>query len=305
MPKEGQKKEGSDWQNAAKRGAIGYVYFAGVLAPFTHPPNVVAATAAKAGVTSYDAARIVYQGQGNLAKNFAGNFFSGITDHAFKEIVRGAGKTGGLLGIKPWLEKNYTPFQAGLMFAGSMSLMEMLIANPADMLKARRAVGLPREISWELYRGAFGNGVRQFITWGGWDAAKKGITDPLLEHMEISPKSIPGLCIASPIQAAVSTFGSYPVEIVTRSHQINGKHPMQSPADVIGTILRGKKPGSSYMETARNIISEGAGTRALWNGVSAKFINVLFLTIGSNTAVDVTNWVDRQTGGATRGRAIN
>jgi len=256
----------------------------GATAPAIHPCNVASAVAASENVSSRGAIRRSYQGLGNLPKGRVLNLWSGFGSHILKESIRSGGKISGLVYADPFYRRYMHQTAATHAFAATMSTFEVVVANPVDVYKARRAVGLPFQLR-AAYQGALFNGARQYATWGLWRGSTNMLR-PRLRDLGIDPDSLSGLALMAIPQSAAFTSVAYPFELTLRRMQLRPEnYQMRSAIDTfryINAVGRGKASPthSTYYQAVRDIYRT-EGVRGFYKGVAVKGAGNAVLAFGA------------------------
>jgi len=258
----------------------------GATAPLIHPLNVIAAGAAKTQQTTPKAAAAVYAGLGGNPPHAMGNFWSGLTGHLSKELVRSWGRIGGVIYVEPAFKERFSPAVAPHMLACVMATYEVLFANPADVWKSYRSTGLPTRPN-DLFKGSLGNFGRQYMMWFVWSKSIAPINTLEKDGLGIDPNSKTGVALRSVLQSASCTIFTYPTELILRTVQVRSA---DYPVKPLGESLKfaakcvtnpALAAEGAYASVVRDLVRTN-GIRGLGLGMTAKFVGNTILLGGAN-----------------------
>lgn len=320
---------------------VGFTYLCGLTstmssAPLIHPFNVIAAAAARTQLTSGKAAAAVYHGLGDnrSRQHPITNFWCGLGGHCSKELVRSVGRIIGVVYIEKDFKQRFSPEMAPVLLATVMAIYEIVLANPADVWKSKRACGLPTKMQ-DLYQGSLGNGGRQWGMWFVWSMTTPKInkfldstfpssspassiavsemkgaenqqqpTPATAVAVEVVPFSgtRTGIAARSFMQAVACTLVTYPMELILRTVQVrSSEYPVKNFKTSL--LFAGKcltNPAlvpaeSAYWRVAADLIKKN-GVRGLGLGMSAKVMGNFMLLSNANFLPLFSGWVKKKTG---------
>lgn len=266
----------------------------GTTAPLIHPLNVIAAGAAKTQLTTGKAAAEVYKGLGGNPHNAPRNFWSGITGHLSKELVRSWGRIGGVIYIEPAFKERFSPSLAPHMLACVMATYEVFFANPADVWKSYRSTGLTIQRT-DFFKGSLGNFGRQYMMWFVWSKSIPPITKFQKDTLGVEPGSKAGIGIRSVMQAGVCTMFTYPTELILRTVQVrSADYPVKTFGESVKFTMKCATNPSlisegAYASVVRDLVRAN-GIRGLGLGMTAKFVGNTMLLGGANYLPMITAW---------------
>ncbi len=226
------------------------------------------------------AAEFVYKGRfpgalgSNMKPNTVRNYLAGMSAHLSKETVRGSYKGIGLGVLNPMLQSALPPHHAELAFAGTMSVLEMAIANPFDFRRVCRQANENHPWTFKaMYAGAGLNGMRQFGTWWGFSYSTR-LLDGEIKKFGMDPNTYWALAGKAPFQSLFFTSLVYGLEAL--KNQVQREHAR-------GGFMSFRQVCQAALKTALHV-----GPASLFPGMAPKIAGNAILAFG---AALVPKWV--------------
>jgi hypothetical protein len=218
-------------------------------------------------LSTTEALSFIYAGKVSGKGASAKNFCVGIGAHLGREAPRLLLKSTGLYMYKPWLDNQFPPFLANILFAGTLTAADTLV-NPFDTWRVNIQAGIPLEKSLSrLYAGSLGNGLIKFGIWWGYSFSGRHLDDGCRTYTFIDPHSHIGITIKSIPQGFFLTSFLNPVECI--------KNELQCSAEKTPSF------GSKYTQAISKVYKT-EGFRGFFRGFIPNMGRCTVLSLGMN-----------------------